>query len=75
MDTSLTGLDQGELITIPSLPDDSDWEPMELARKAQSEPFSRQYPAVRYGLDRIRGCRVDPMLRGRAREIPLILQE
>jgi hypothetical protein len=42
-------LDQGELITIPSLPDDSDWERMESARKALSpNPFldSTRLPAM-----------------------------
>jgi hypothetical protein len=52
VNASLAGLDQGELITIPSLPDYSDWERMESAGKALSPNLSRQFPAARHGLDR-----------------------
>ena len=76
MDTSLAGLDQGELITIPSLPDDSDWERMESARKALSpNPFIDCTRLLAMDWIGIQGCRVDRMLRRRDREIPLILQE
>ena len=34
VDASLAGLDQGELITIPSLPDIAEWEEYEAARKS-----------------------------------------
>ena len=50
VDASLAGLDQGELITIPSLPDIADWEKMETARKALGPNLSRQKPAARYGI-------------------------
>jgi short-subunit dehydrogenase len=51
VDASLAGLDQRELITIPSLPDLADWEKFEAARKALGPNLSRQRPAVRYGLE------------------------
>ena len=66
-DRSLAGLDQGDLITIPSLSDDSDWERMEMARKAPSaNPFLDSIRLLATDWIGIRGCRVDRMLRGRA---------
>ena len=50
VDASLAGLDQHELITIPSLPDIADWETYEAARKALGPNLSRQKPAARYGI-------------------------
>ncbi len=50
VDASLAGLDQHELITIPSLPDIEDWEKFEEARKALGPNLSRQKPAARYGI-------------------------
>ena len=50
VDASLAGLDQNELITIPSLPDIADWEKFEAARKAMGPNLSRQAPAARYGI-------------------------
>jgi hypothetical protein len=50
VDASLAGLDQRELITIPSLPDLADWEKYEAARKALGPNLSRQKPAARYGI-------------------------
>ena len=50
VDASLAGLDQGELITIPSLPEIADWEKFEAARKALGPNLSRKTPAKRYGI-------------------------
>jgi uncharacterized protein len=50
VDASLAGFDQGELITIPSLPEAADWEKYEAARKALGPNLSRQHPAARYGV-------------------------
>jgi short-subunit dehydrogenase len=50
VDASLAGLDQHELITIPSLPDLADWEKFEAARKALGPNLSRHKPAPRYGI-------------------------
>ncbi len=50
VDASLAGLDQNEVITIPSLPDATDWEKYETARKAMGPNLSRQKPAARYGI-------------------------
>jgi uncharacterized protein len=50
VDASLAGLDQHELITIPSLPDAADWDKFEAARKALGPNLSRQKPAARYGI-------------------------
>jgi uncharacterized protein len=50
VDASLAGLDQGELITIPALPDLADWEKFEAARKALGPNLSRKQSAARYGV-------------------------
>jgi hypothetical protein len=50
VDASLAGLDQHEVITIPSLPDIADWKMYETARKALGPNLSRQRPAARYGI-------------------------
>jgi short-subunit dehydrogenase len=50
VDSSLAGLDQGELITIPALPDISDWKKFDEARKALGPNLSRQHSAARYGI-------------------------
>ena len=50
VDASLAGLDQGELVTIPSLPELGDWEKYEAARKALGPNLSHRRPATRYGL-------------------------
>ena len=48
VDAALAGLDQGELITIPSLPDVADWEAYESARQKLAPNLSRKIPAARY---------------------------
>lgn len=48
VDAALAGLDLGELITIPSLPDAADWERFEVAREALAPHLSRSDPAERY---------------------------
>jgi short-subunit dehydrogenase len=50
VDASLAGLDQGELITIPALPNIGDWEKFEDARKALGPNLTRQHSAARYGI-------------------------
>lgn len=48
VDASLAGLDLGELITIPSLPDVKEWESYDAARKALTPKLSRAQAADRY---------------------------
>jgi short-subunit dehydrogenase len=48
VDAALAGLDQGELITIPSLPDIADWQAYEAARQKLRPNLSRKTPAERY---------------------------
>jgi short-subunit dehydrogenase len=48
VDAALVGLDRGELVTIPSLPDAGDWERFDLARKAMGPQLSRSVAAERY---------------------------
>jgi short-subunit dehydrogenase len=48
VDAALAGLEQGETITIPSLPDRADWDAFENARKALGPGLSRTTPAARY---------------------------
>jgi hypothetical protein len=50
VDAALAGFDQGEFITIPSLPDIADWETYEAARQNLMPKLSLKYPAPRYGL-------------------------
>lgn len=48
VDAALAGLDQGELVTIPSLPNAADWQALEAARRALGPNLSRNRAAVRY---------------------------
>jgi short-subunit dehydrogenase len=48
VDAVLAGFDQGELITIPSLPDFADWEAYEAARLKIIPKLSLSTPAARY---------------------------
>ncbi|WP_213771054.1 SDR family oxidoreductase [Bradyrhizobium sp. dw_78] len=48
VDAALAGLDQGELVTIPSLPDIGDWQAYEAARQKLMPNLSRSTPAARY---------------------------
>jgi short-subunit dehydrogenase len=49
VDAALAGLDQGELVTIPSLPDATDWQSYEAARQKLMPNLSLSVPAARYG--------------------------
>jgi short-subunit dehydrogenase len=49
VDAALSGLDQGELVTIPALPDKAEWDRFEAARRDMSTRLSRTEPAARYG--------------------------
>ncbi len=48
VDAALSGLDQGELVTIPSLPLVADWNAFEAARAALGPSLSRAVSAARY---------------------------
>jgi uncharacterized protein len=48
VDAALVGLDQGELVTIPSLHDGDEWTRFEAARRAISQHFGNSVPASRY---------------------------
>ncbi|MFJ9151648.1 SDR family NAD(P)-dependent oxidoreductase [Streptomyces sp. NPDC102270] len=48
VDAALAGLDAGEPVTIPSLPQIGDWESFEKARQALVPNLSRRVPADRY---------------------------
>lgn len=48
VDTALSGLDQGELITIPSLPNASEWDDFVKARLVMAPNLSRNTAAARY---------------------------
>ena len=50
VDAAIVGLDQGELVTIPSLPEAADWQAYEAARQRLIPNLSRKVPAVRYGV-------------------------
>jgi short-subunit dehydrogenase len=48
VDAALAGLAQGEVVTIPALPDVAEWNAYEQARKALGPSLSRAVPAPRY---------------------------
>lgn len=48
VDAALSGLDQGEVITIPSLPDANDWSQYASARLHLRPNLSHKHPAQRY---------------------------
>jgi uncharacterized protein len=50
VDAALAGLDLGETVTIPSLPDKAEWDRHEAARLAMSGKISSAIPAPRYNL-------------------------
>lgn len=52
VDAALSGLDRGEPVTIPALPDIADWDAFEAARQTLLPNLSRAAPADRYRLDR-----------------------
>ena len=55
VDAALAGLDMGELVTIPALPDAADWEAYEAARQALLPNLSRTNPARRYEIPSLVG--------------------
>lgn len=50
VDAALAGLDQGEVFTVPALPDASDWSAYEDARQKLMPNLSHSQPASRYGV-------------------------
>ncbi|TNE64779.1 MAG: SDR family oxidoreductase [Alphaproteobacteria bacterium] len=50
VDAAIAGLDMGELVTIPSLPDAADWNSYKTARLALGPNLSLSKPAARYGV-------------------------
>ena len=48
VDAALVGFDQGELVTIPALPDAADWQAYEAARQKLLPNMSHATPAARY---------------------------
>jgi short-subunit dehydrogenase len=48
VDAALAGLDAGEVVTIPSLPDVAEWDAFEAARRALGPKLSLTTPAARY---------------------------
>src|SRR5438552_4063901 len=51
VEAALVGLDEGEFVTIPALPDAADWDAFEAARRALGPNLSRSTPARRYTID------------------------
>lgn len=50
VDAALAGLDLGERVTLPSLPDTADWQAHEAARLKLAPNLSRDKPAARYAV-------------------------
>jgi len=55
VDAALAGLDQGERVTIPALPDQGEWDAFEAARRAMSGRLSSTTPAQRYRMAAAQG--------------------
>lgn len=55
VDAALAGLDQGELVTIPTLQDGDDWTRWEADRRALAPKFANARPAARYALPASKG--------------------
>ena len=53
VDAALVGLDTGELVTLPSLPDGGEWTRFEAARRTMSEHFFHSEPAPRYRIGKL----------------------
>ena len=59
VDAALAGLDQGEIVTIPSLADKAQWDAFEAARRAMSlEKLSTAVPARRYNIGHLEPSRL-----------------
>jgi hypothetical protein len=52
VDAALAGLDNGEFVSIPALPDAGQWQSFEAARQAMVPNLSRAEPAARYSVVR-----------------------
>lgn len=50
VDAALAGLAQGEVVTIPSLPDIADWDAFESSRRGLTPKLSLATPAARYAV-------------------------
>ncbi|MGX7708855.1 SDR family NAD(P)-dependent oxidoreductase [Methylobacterium sp. Gmos1] len=48
VDAALTGFDRREAVTIPSLPDEGQWQAFEAARQAMMPNFPQEHAAARY---------------------------
>jgi len=48
VDAALAGFDRRETVTIPPLPDATQWTAFEAARKAMTPNLSQQHAAERY---------------------------
>ena len=57
VDAALAGLDRGETVTIPALPDMAQWEAYEAARQKMIPNLSLSAPAARYGVAVAGGAR------------------
>jgi uncharacterized protein len=57
VNAAIAGLDLGELVTIPSLPEIGEWEAYEAARQQMMPNLSRSVPAERYGVTRVAALR------------------
>jgi short-subunit dehydrogenase len=55
VDAALAGLDLGEVVTIPSLPNAADWETYESALRALAPGLSLNSPAKRYNIGTLDG--------------------
>jgi uncharacterized protein len=50
VDAALVGFDLGETVTIPALPDQTEWDQFEVARRTMSGKLSSAIPARRYNV-------------------------
>ena len=63
VDAALAGLDLGETVTIPSLPNQAEWDRYDAARRAMSRRLSSAIVAPRYNLrQRLSACRAGTLV-------------
>jgi hypothetical protein len=48
VDAALAGLDQGELVTLPSLPDQAEWNRLDAAQGTLAQKLSLERPGARF---------------------------
>src|SRR5580693_1004597 len=60
VDAAVAGLDQNELVTIPALTDQGEWDRYEATRRGIATQLSGTEPAARYGIKTLANASLNP---------------